>query len=379
MTKLLNQLFYDLLQRFRFLRDELAGTTLGEPDIAAYRDRLLTQIERSIETVQSLIGDLDQMQPEFARNMYHACKRLTEYAQLADEGPVSTLSRFQPRDLFLTRLVAAMCDEFHFPHARPLCSAITTQYYCILPRMDLILIPHSEADHLLGLPDIYHELGHLLFRGSAALIEKLRSCSQAHFQNEIVRAERESWPAASIEELRAYSLRWSESWVVEFGCDLLATYVCGPAFGWTNTRLCARLSPEFFETTASHPADAARTIAIRLMLQNQGHIREAHQIDLQWDELQQTSGQREPQGFRLAFPDVLLTKVVKEVVAYAQSVDIKAFDAHTMPIAALLNESWRQFLPNPSAFRSWEAVQVESLKARLVPGSPNELTLQTVD
>lgn len=364
MTKLLNQLFYDLLQRFRFLRDELAGTTICEPDIAAYRDRLLTQIERSIETVQSLIDDLDHMQPEFARNMYHACKRLTEYAQLADEGPVSTLSRFQPRDRFLTRLVAAMCDEFNFPHARPLCSAITTQYYCILPRMDLILIPHSEPDHLLGLPDIYHELGHLLFRDSAVLIEKLRACSQAHFQNEIVRAERESWPAASIDVLRAYSLRWFESWVAEFGCDLLATFVCGPAFGWTNTRLCARLSPEFFETTASHPADAARTIAIRLMLQNQGYLKEAHQIDLQWEALQQTSGQSEPQGFRLAFPDALLTSIVEAVGEYCGSVGILPFDRNTMSIAALLNESWERFVEDPSIFRTWEASQIEALRQR---------------
>ena len=364
MTKLLNQLFYDLLQRFRFLRDELVATTIAEPDIAAYRDRLLTQIERSIETVQSLIDDLDHMQPEFARNMYHACKRLTEYAQLADEGPVCTLSRFQPRDRFLTRLVAAMCDEFNFPHARPLCSAITTQYYCILPRMDLILIPHSEPDHLLGLPDVYHELGHLLFRDSAALIEKLRACAQAHFQSEIVRAQREAWPAASIDAFRTYSLRWSESWVVEFGCDLLATYVCGPAFGWTNTRLCARLSPEFFETTASHPADAARTTAIRLMLQNRGYLKEAHLIDLQWESLQQTSGQSEPQGFRLAFPDALLSSIVEAVGEYCVSVGILPFDPDTMPIAALLNESWGRFVEDPSMFRTWEASQIEALRRR---------------
>lgn len=364
MTKLLNQLFYDLLQRFRFLRDELASTTIAEPDIAGYRDRLLTQIERSIETVQSLIDDLDHMQPEFARNMYHACKRLTEYAQLADEGPVSTLSRFQPRDLFITRLVAAMCAEFNFPHAWPLCSAITTQYYCILPRMDLILIPHSEPDHLLGLPDIYHELGHLLFRDSATLIEKLRACSQTHFQNEIVRAQRESWPKASIDALRTYSLRWFDSWIVEFGCDLLATYVCGPAFGWTNIRLCARLSPEFFETTASHPADAARTIAIRLMLQDQGYGKEAHQIDLQWEALLHTSGQNEPQGFRLAFPDTLLSRIVEAVGEYCRFVGIQRFDRKTMPIAALLNESWERFVEDPSIFRTWEACQIEALRQR---------------
>jgi hypothetical protein len=67
-----------------------------------------------------------------------------------------------------------------------------------------------------------------------------------------------------------------------------------------------RLSPAFCEISAGQPADAARTAAIRFMLQNQGHITEAHQIHHQWDELQKTAVQSEPQEFRLAFPNPLL-------------------------------------------------------------------------
>jgi hypothetical protein len=365
MTLLLEQLFCDLLQRYRFLGAELATASISDPIIVAYRDRILRQIERSITNIESLLDDPDLAQPDFARNIFHAFKRLSEIAQVADEGPVSALSRFQPRDLFLTRLVAGMCTEFDFPHARPLCSAITNQYYCILPLMDLLLVPHSEPDHLLGLPDIYHELGHLLFKNSGTLIAQMRECAQLHFRDEIVRAQRESWPATSTEALRAYSNRWFESWVTEFGCDLLATYVCGPAFGWTNTRLCARLSSSFFEIHSGHPADAARTAAIRLMLQRQGHISEAHQIDLQWEELKTTAGQIEPQEFRLAFPDSLLKGIVDEVVSYCQSVGIKRYEPAAMPIAKLLNDAWQQFLDNPAAFRAWETLQIERLRSQL--------------
>lgn len=364
MSTLFEQLFHDLLQRCRFLGSELAAVSIEAPEIVAYRDRIHKQIDRSIAVIESLIDDLQFAEPDFARNIYHAYKRLSEYTQFADEGPVSALSRFQPRDLFLTRLVAAMCAEFDLPHVRPLCSAITTQYYCIFPHMDLLLVPHSEPDHLLGLPDIYHELGHLLFRDSATLIERLRARSQAHFRNEVLRAGREGWPANSVDVLKVYSNQWFDSWVIEFGCDLLATYVCGPAFGWTNARLCARLSSAFYEISASHPADAARTAAIRLMLQSQGHVTEAHQIDLQWDELQKTAVQSEPQEFRLAFPNALLEGIVEEVIGYCPSAGIKPYNSATMPIAKLLNDSWSQFLQDPAAFRAWEAVQIQHLRSR---------------
>src|SRR2546422_473574 len=100
------------------------------------------------------------------------------------------------------------------------------------------------------------------------------------------------------------------------------------------------------------------------MLQSQGHITEAHQIDLQWDELQKTAVQSEPQEFRLAFPNALLEGVVEEVINYCTSTGIKPFDPATMPIAKLLNDSWREFLQNPAAFRTWEALQISDLKAR---------------
>lgn len=365
MPSLLEQLLHDLLQRYRFLSNEVASLAALAPDVAGYRDRIKKQLDRSAIVIEALLADPDLTQPSFARNMFHSYKRLSEYAQFADEGPVSALSRFQPRDLFLTRLVAEMCRESGFPSGPPLCSAMTNQYYCVLPHMDLMLVPHSEPDHLLGLPDIYHELGHLLTRDHGALLDRLRSRSENYFKSEIQRAARDGWPAKSIEALKHFSERWFESWVVEFGCDLFATFVCGPAFGWTNTRLCARLSPAFFEISVSHPADAARTTAIKLMLQAQGHVEEAHQIDLQWNELQRTAVQQEPQEFRLAFPTALLEGIVEEVISFCPMIGIKPYNPESMPTATLLNDAWTRFLSDPAGYRAWEEAQLTASRRGL--------------
>ncbi len=364
MPSLLEQLFHDLLQRYRFLSGELADIPSSIPEVVTYRNLIRERVDRSVSIIESLIDDPCLAEPSLARNNYHAYKRLAEYAQVIDEGPVTAMSRFQNRDLFLTRLVSAMCGEFSFPHGGPLCSAITTQYYCTILPLDLLLVPNSDPDHLLGLPDIYHELAHLL--RDKAFLAQLRTRSQAFFDDEIARAQRDAWPSSSVEALKRYRMKWFETWLIEFGCDLLATYVCGPAFGWTNIRLCARLSSSFYEISNTHPADAARTIAIRIMLQRQGHIVPAHKIDQQWQELHKTAAQTEPQEFRLAFPVALLEAIVEEVVSYCQSAAIKAYNPTTMPIARLLNEAWEQFLASPAAFRIWEETRISGLKSTLL-------------
>jgi len=366
MPTLLEQLLHDLLQRYRFLLRDLVAVPLSlSADVLAYRDQFQLRVERFTHAIENLLQDPDLAQPTFARNIFHIYKRFAEFAQAADEGPVFALSRFSGRDLFLTWLVEAMCAEFGFPHSRPLCTAMSTQYYCTITGMDLLLLPHSEPDHLLGLPDTYHELGHIILFRNPAFLAKIRACTQAYFQSEVLRAQSESWPANSITALETYCSRWLGEWSIEFGCDLVATYVCGPAFGWTNTRLCARLSPNFYEIITSHPADAARTTAIKLMLQRLGFYAEAHAIEQQWEELRQTAVQSEPQEFHLAFPADLLREIVEEIATFCPGLGLVPYNPASMPIAKLLNDAWGQFLVNPSAYRAWEEVKIAELNAQL--------------
>jgi len=175
---------------------------------------------------------------------------------------------------------------------------------------------------------------HLLFRDSAALIEKLRACAQAHFQSEIVRAQREAWPAASIDAFRTYSLTLVR--VVGRRVRMRPPGTMRPRhLGGQTPRLCARLSREFFETTASHPADAARTTAIRLMLQNQGYLKEALLIDLHWESPAANFRAKRATGISTRFPGRSSFKHCRGGRGVdCVSVGILPFDRDTMPIAA---------------------------------------------
>lgn len=93
MPSLLEQLLHDLLQRYRFLSSEVATISGLAPDVTAYRDRLRRKLDRSVSVIEALLADPDLTQPSFARNIFHSYKRLSEYAQFADESPRKGRSR----------------------------------------------------------------------------------------------------------------------------------------------------------------------------------------------------------------------------------------------------------------------------------------------
>jgi hypothetical protein len=309
------------------------------------------------------LADPDIGRPEFAKNFYHTYKRLSELAQAVDEGPLFALSRFREQDRFLTKVLGMVCQEFAFPYPVPICAAMSSQYYCAMTGMDLILVPHGEATHLLGWPDLYHELAHfILARNQAALLQPLRRRVGNHFQLAIDDAMRAGWTSGAIEELNGYRTLWLGDWIVEFGCDWFATYATGPTFAWSNLRLCARMSTDVFGTARTHPADAARTQSILEMLRLVAGLPEAREVEGRWQELLGTIGTSEPQYFRIAYPQALIHELATEARQLFEASGLHPYTPGSKPIADLLAEAWKHFQADPAGFPRWESEQLQRLK-----------------
>src|SRR5215470_15608545 len=129
MGHVLEPLLHDLAERFRFLEEELRQMTVP-PEAEASRGRIHQLTARAKASVETVLGDPDVSRPEFAKNFYHTFKRLSEMAQLIDEGPLFVLSRFRNEDRFLTRVLVEACRDFDFPDEAPICGAMSAQYYC---------------------------------------------------------------------------------------------------------------------------------------------------------------------------------------------------------------------------------------------------------
>jgi hypothetical protein len=362
MSNFLEPLLHDLAEKFRFLDEELARIQTP-PEAEPCRQRIQRLVSRGKAGIDSVLADPDVARPDFAKNFYHTFKRLSEFAQAVEEGPLFALSRFRQEDRFLTKLVDSVCQEFGFPDAPPICAGMSTQYYFSMPDMDLILVPHGEATHLLGWADLYHELGHfILARNRATLLQPLRRRVSNHFLGAVHDATRQGLTRDAIADLNRYRGLWLGDWIVEFASDWFATFAAGPSFAWCNLRLCARMSTDLFGIASSHPADAARTQAIVEMLKLTAGDATRHEIESQWQELLGTVGAKEPQYFRIAYPRALIRDLAAEATQLFRSSGFRSYNPGSKPIGDLLAEAWNYFRTNPSGFPDWERGKLQQLR-----------------
>ena len=150
---------------------------------------------------------------------------------------------------------------------------------------------------------------------------------------------------------------------------MIATYWVGPAFGWANLRGCTNLGDELFTGGEVHPADDARTMAIRLVIEKFQEQQSASVIDVRWSELMGLSGQQKPQEYGLVYPKDLVEKVVKSVCETCSQLQLVSFrdqcDADDDCIAGLLNDAWERFTSTPDSYGEFERQRITSLKASL--------------
>jgi hypothetical protein len=362
MGHVLEPLLHDLAERFRFLEEELGRMSVPSEAEAA-RKRIHRIATRAKERVDSILADPDVSRPDFAKNFYHTYKRLSELAQAIDEGPLFALSRFREEDRFLTRVVGEACREFNYPEEAPICAAMSSQYYCAMIEMNLILVPHGEATHLLGWADLYHELAHFIVsRNEATVLRPLMDLVSSHFAKAIDEARRSGWSENTMDELRLFRGLWLGDWIVEFACDLLATFATRLSFAWSNLRLCARMSTDVFGTVKSHPADAARTQAILEMLVLVSDGKEQEFIEDRWRELVNTIGAVEPQSFQIAYPKSLLRDLAMQAKHSFEALGLKPYTSKEDHIADLLNEAWKLFQANPESYADWERTKIGELR-----------------
>src|SRR5262249_17000289 len=140
-------------------------------EVETYRASMEQRATRARLLVEKLLADPDLSDPLFAPNFFRDFRDLARLVQALENLPLLVLRRFDEREVTTTRLVQRICHEVGYPYTAPVCSSLSSQYYWTAPDMDLVFVPSLEPDRLLGLADVYHELGHiLLFRAQQALL-----------------------------------------------------------------------------------------------------------------------------------------------------------------------------------------------------------------
>lgn len=369
MATLLTELLHDAVQRADDIVHSLeAIESRGSKEVDAYRDKMKGLATHARKLINGLLSDPDIDDANYATNYFREYCHFARLLRGLEDLPLLVLKRFTDSDQIATDVMSAICSESGYPYSAPICSAISSQYFWTMPDMDLVFIPCLEPDHVLGLPDIYHELGHiLLFREETRLVYPAYSIVDDYYDRLKDEGTRLNWPAASLEQVEEYQHNWRSSWLLEFASDLIATYLVGPSFGWCNIRTATNLGGELFVGTDSHPADDARAKAIGMMLAEIEFGESRKRIQQRWDELVKLAVESPSPRYELAYPDELLSKLTRFYRTECENLGLSQFatDAKDKPVRNMIHDCWTQFRNNPETYGAFERALLDDVLSSL--------------
>jgi hypothetical protein len=369
MAILLAELLHDASRRAGEVAEELLRLkSTIPPDLETYRGEMEVRARRAKQLAETILADPDIAHPLLSINYFRDFRDIARLIQALENFPLLVLRRFSDPDMLLTRLVREICKEVRYPYPPPICSSLSSQYYWTVADMDLIFVPSLEPERLLGLADLYHELGHIiLFREERRLVIPGTAIADRHFDRLIHDGRRAGWPAASLREVQQFRHLWRTTWFLEFGADLIATYLVGPAFGWCNIRTSTNIGGELFRGNESHPADDARSTAMGLMLDRMGESASAGEIRSRWTELVALSGESQPPRYDTAYPPLLLQELCDLVFTVCRDLGLSSWTAGSASsqVGPALHDAWTEFRTRPETFAGYERQTLAQLAAKI--------------
>lgn len=369
MEQFLRGLLRDLEHHSVVLRDRLAAIP-ADPDVRAHAMKAYKEVECIRREVVQLLHDPSLGLPILLPNHLQVYKRWSERVSVIESYPFLFVERYALSDRHLTRLCQRLTSQIGWPLPPPLVAAFSNQYYWTMPEFNIICAPAAEGTTLLGLPDLCHELGHILHLAQwDVLVGNFLRELASYILLEQRRVATEQRPTEYRSLYTSLFTQWEGTWLLEFVADMVATYLVGPAFGWQHVRLCASNSSAAYHPTlgerADHPADEARLRGIVAVLAEMGEADVGARITSLWNSYLDASREIRPQDYEVCYPQTLLESLAKEIIAGCRSLGVRGFDqpcgdpAHRLP--SLLAEAWERFLANSQTYSDWERSQIEAL------------------
>jgi hypothetical protein len=316
-----------------------------------------------------MLADPDLSNPKLEPNFFMDFKRLSELILNVEDSSLLILKRCEKDDEFLSSLLHRICTEVGYKDPPPLCSALSFQYFQALVDMDIVMTPQNQAYELLSLPDLYHELAHfVLFRNQANFELPALTLIHGFFAEMVRKGQQRGLPQGSLDAIVESHRLWTGDWHVEFACDMIATYWCGPAYGWANLRLSATRGDPY-QDSLTHPADDSRKTGIENMLQLINEASAAQEIDARWFDLKRLSPSAQPPGYAKRYPARLLEQLAQIIHQACIAAIFQSFSdqksSQNAVVSHAVSEAWTSFQKDAKAFSRHEQSALQSLRVRL--------------
>ncbi|MDR3715873.1 MAG: hypothetical protein P4L51_23915 [Puia sp.] len=305
---------------------------------------------------------------------------VVKYNTFAERLQTIELFRFLPiinygkPEIYFKKKISRIYREINCLQKEPFITTISNSdtYYWALPTYNVIAVPTGEEKNLLNLPDLYHEIGHLIeLQYRSEFRRDFLPVLDAFYRDEEQRVVDEQRDPSLLAFYREKRANWNNRWIMEFICDFIATYLVGPAYAYTNLKISTHSSGKdrIYSDFPSHPSDEARMRAILYMLNQLGFQKEGHQINGLWQEFLQHVNNPMPSNYIYIFPQKLIEALGQTVYKACQTVDLRSYpdqiSKFNPPISKILNDAWIEALSNFSNYKIYEERRISEIEGLL--------------
>ncbi len=371
MNNFIKALYADLLHRIDVVVSDIKSMVHHQDIKDRFIDDTLSQFSSIRNELQNALDtgvlelDIFSGNNLFRFNRVHReFKAIHSYRYLA-------IKNYKDPEIFFYQVITQIYSEHRISALPPIVSTISNHdyYYWAVPYFEIIALPSGEEHSLLNLPDMYQEIGHLLhsmFGGKSC--EVSASVIDKHFAKEIVRVIDDGTAIHFRETLELAKYLWQASWLEEFSCDLVGTYMSGASYAWTNLKLLStgHGSTKIFEYSQSHPADEARMRIIIFMLEKLGLTEDKNRVEVAWKVFLKDTEVFKPTDYALLYPQKLLHYIVDEFFIFYQNADLAShpelLHKGVHSISCLLNDAWSTAQLNPTMYFAYETDSINNLR-----------------
>lgn len=346
-----------------------------------------SRIDDIIRLFEYLLTDPTILTKELVKERIRIFRRaIGELSQL-ETSAIAALNRAHEDDIFPNKLIFQIHKEINFPLSPPTVTCLSREYFSINPALHLLEVPLAESEFLLHLPDLYHEIAHLLIATTNnPKVEPLQQelgkflfAVAQYFDKERTANLRATGPTDYYAQVFDLLERFWIPWATEIFCDLFAVYTLGPAYAWSHFHLTAGHGGDPYDIRLnnfmSHPPDQARMEAMLTALEVLNFKRQAADFQEKWNALVKSIGALQTPLYRRACPSQLIQQAVVYTLEGVKKIGCRVVsESTTGMVHDLLNTAWQQFWAAPNQYPAWERETINSLKQIANPWTSGQAT-----
>jgi len=327
--------------------------------------------------LESILNDPDFGAPELLLNQITSYKRCYESYSFIENMLLPILLRYSGKDRFFHAFLKRSLSQINYNIDVPLISAASTNYYEVYadknPLLSSFYVPIVDDMFLLNLPDLFHEIGHLIYLHNEnkmsdefiVTLNKYISDEKKRINDQIRPFDKNFYE--TLEEL------WKDCWIKEHAANMIATYCLGPSFAWQCLRICTNTGEDVYVPAEieidpiDHPSFESQIQGILEILKIMGMCSEVSNLQEKWEHYKLICLFAKPTEHDHCYPDHLMKELANNVFRGCKKIGLTPYtsqklneDAINIPLA--LNESWKLFQRDPKSYLIWEEMEVKKIK-----------------